>query len=415
MVDQPMTGHTSTTYETVDFFPLDPRIHDDFWNENTAVREKCPVGWATSYWSMTEPPGQWIINTYADAMNAASDWETYSSAGGVSSVQFPLESLRLIPVETDPPMHREIRKALNPYFTPTALAANDDEIAGVVDKLIEECLAQGGPVDFVESFTSQLVPTVYLGPGFLNQGAEHGARLLDLVRILLTQPELTLETAPKLLAWCAELLELRRSEGERTDLAGMIAHLGLEDGGNGGRFRLSERERVETLNLAVMAGMETTMGGLGAVAWQLAERADFRERLRDADERTLDRAIEEFLRFSTPVPTEGRTLTRETTVGGCPMKPGDRVLLNFAAANLDPEQFPDPHTIDFDRPNVSSHLAFGAGIHRCLGAHLARREIKASIKAICALSEFRFDPAQQIQFRASFARGPKTIPVFMAR
>jgi cytochrome P450 len=402
---------TESAFETVDYFPLDQAIHDDFWNKNTAVREQCPVGWTTSYWSMTEPPGQWIINTYADNMNAASDWETFSSAGGVSSVQFPLDVIRLIPVENDPPVHREIRKALNPFFTPTALARNDGELQKIVDGLIGRCLAKPGPVDFVEIYTSQLPPLVLLGPGFLDQDTEQGDELIGLVRVLLTRPELTLETAPKLLAWCAALLERRRAEGERDDLPGMIAHLGLDDPD----FGLSERERVETLNLTVMAGMETTMGGMGAAAWLLASRPELLEQLRGADERTLDRAVEEILRFSSPVPTEGRTLTRDAVVGECPMKTGDRVLLNFAAANLDPAQFPDPHTVDITRSNVASHLAFGAGIHRCLGAHLARREMKATIKAICALSEFRFDPDQEIRFRASFARGPVAIPVYMAR
>lgn len=400
-----------TPYETVDYFPLDPAVHDDFWNKNTEVREKCPVGWATSYWSMTEPPGQWIINTYADNMKAASDWETFSAADGVSSVQMPLDVIRLIPVETDPPMHREIRRALNPFFTPSAMADNDGELQKIADELIDRCLAQPGPVDFVEIYTSQLPPLVLLGPAFLDQDTEQGDELIGLVRVLLTQPELTLEIAPKLLAWCAGLIERRRAEGRRDDLPGMIAHLGLDDPD----FELSERERVETLNLTVMAGMETTMGGMGAAAWLLATRPELREQLRGADERTLDRAIEEILRFSSPVPTEGRTLARDTTIGGCPMKAGDRVLLNFAAGNLDPEQFPDPLTIDFARPNVASHLAFGAGIHRCLGAHLARREMKVTIKAICALSEFRFDPEQEIKFRASFARGPVAIPVYMAR
>lgn len=403
---------TENPYQTVDFFPLDPKVHDDFWNQLTSVRERCPVGWATSYWSMTEPPGQWIINTYAESMAAASDWETFSSAGGVSSVQFPLDAIRLIPVETDPPMHREIRKALNPYFTPSALARNDKDLRKIVDELIDRCLRRPGPVDFVEVYTSRLPPLVLLGPGFLDQDTEQGDELIGLVRILLTRPELTLETAPKLLSWCAALLQSRRAEGARDDLAGMIAHLGT---GEDGEFRLTERERVETLNLTVMAGMETTMGGMGAAAWLLATRPDMREELRNADDRTIDKAIEEILRFSSPVPTEGRTLARDTTVGGCPMKTGDRALLNFAAANLDPAQFPDPHAIDFTRPNVASHLAFGAGIHRCLGAHLARREMKVTIKAICALREFRFDPDQEIQFRASFARGPVAIPVFMAR
>jgi cytochrome P450 len=406
---------TDNAYETVDFFPLDPKVHDDFWNQLTEVRERCPVGWATSYWSMTEPPGQWIINTYAGNMNAASDWETFSSEGGVSSVQFPLDVIRLIPVENDPPVHREIRKALNPYFTPSALARNDDELQKIADTLIDRCLEQSlnqpGPVDFVDIYTSQLPPLVLLGPGYLNQKSDQGDELMGLVRIMLTQPELILETAPKLLAWCGELLELRRSQGERDDLPGMIAHLGLDNPD----FELSERQRVETLNLTVMAGMETTMGGMGALAWLLASRPELREELRDADERSLDKAIEEVLRFSSPVPTEGRTLTRDVTVGACPMKTGDRVLLNFAAANLDPAQFPDPHTLDFTRPNVASHLAFGAGIHRCLGAHLARREMKVTAKVICTLREFRFDPEREIRFRASFARGPVAIPVYMAR
>jgi cytochrome P450 len=360
---------------------------------------------------MTEPPGQWIINTYTDNMSAASDWETFSSAGGVSSVQFPLDTLRLIPVETDPPMHRDIRKALNPFFTPSALSKNDAELQQICDTLIDRCLEREGPVDFVEVFTSELPPLVLLGPGYLNEGSEQGSELMGLVRTLLTKPELTLEIAPKLLEWCGQLLELRRSQGEKADLPGMIAHLGLGDEG----FELSERERIETLNLTVMAGMETTMGGMGAVAWLLATRPELVDQLRNTDERGIDRAIEEILRFSSPVPTEGRTLTKDTEVGACPMKKGDRVLLNFAAANLDPEQFPNPHELDFTRSNVASHLAFGAGIHRCLGAHLARREMKVTIKAICALSEFRFDPEQEIKFRASFARGPVAIPVYMKR
>jgi cytochrome P450 len=137
--------------------------------------------------------------------------------------------------------------------------------------------------------------------------------------------------------------------------------------------------------------------------------------LRTAEERTVDRAIEEFLRYSTPVSQLSRTLTQDADVQGCPMRKGERVLLNWAAANLDPEQFPDPLNIDIDRANVATHVAFGAGIHRCLGAHLARREIKAMVRAIAELSEFRVAPGAQIAWRASMARGPVALPILMAR
>ncbi|HEX9833896.1 MAG TPA: cytochrome P450 [Mycobacterium sp.] len=412
MTDTSANGSdTQPSHETVEFFPLDPAAHNDFWQTNTSLRERCPVGWNNSIWSMTEPPGEWIVNDYGHAMDAATQWETFSSADGVSAVQIPLDMVRLIPVELDPPKHREIRKHLNPFFTPAALAANDAEIADIVADLMEQCLAAAGPVDFVAEFTAKLPPIVFLSRGFLDQEADQAEVLLSLVNILLTNPELTLEAAPKLLAWCGELLEARRAEGRSDDLAGVIAHMGFGEDD----LVMTERERVETLNLAVMAGMETTMGGLGAVAWQMAIRPDLRAELRDADERGLDRAIEEFIRFSSPVPSEGRTVTRDVEFGGCPMKTGDRVLLNFAAANLDPKQFPDPLTIDIHRPNVASHLAFGAGIHRCLGAHLARREIKASLKAICALSQFELEAGHEMQWRAAFARGPVALPVRLAR
>ena len=399
------------TYPVVDFAPLDPRVHDDYWNALTELREKCPVGWTTSQWSMTQS-GQWVINTHRDVMAAATDWQTYSSADGVSPVQAPLDMLRLVPVETDPPMHREIRKALNPFFTPYSLGENDGLIAAVTERLMGDCLSQEGPVDFVASFTAKLPPMVYGGEAFLDCTEEEGNQLLEIVHIFLTRPDLSMEVVPRALAWCAALLESRRAAGRREDLAGVIAHIGFGENG----FELSERERIETLNLAVMAGMETTTGGLGMAAWLLATRPELRARLRDADDRTVDRAIEEFVRFATPVSTLSRTLTKDVELGGCPMRKGDRVLLNWAAANLDPEQFPDPLAIDIDRPNVASHLGFGAGIHRCLGAHLARREMKAMVREICALSTFELAPSDaEIEWRASFARGPVAIPVLLAR
>jgi cytochrome P450 len=398
------------TYPVVDFAPLDQRVHDDYWNTMTQLRESCPVGWSTSQWGMTNS-GQWVLNTHREVMAAAINWQTFSSADGVSTFQFPLDILRLIPAETDPPMHREIRKVLNPFFTVHALGEKVGEINRIVNHLLGECLERDGPVDFVTSFTAKLPPIVYLGPAFLDSTEEQGHRLLELVNILLTKPELMMEAAPKLLAWCAQLLESRRTIGRRDDLAGLIAHMGFGEDG----LKLEEKQRVEILNLAVMAGMETTMGGLGASAWLLATRPDLRERLRTAEERTVDRAIEEFLRYSTPVSQLSRTLTQDADVRGCPMRKGERVLLNWAAANLDPEQFPDPLNIDIDRANVATHVAFGAGIHRCLGANLARREIKAMVRAIAELSEFRVAPGAQIAWRASMARGPVALPILMAR
>lgn len=402
----------TTQYPTVSLGPLDADLHMDFWNAMTRVREECPVGWTTSMWSLDNPPGQWIINAYGPVMDAATKWETFSSAGGVASIQYPLDLLRLVPVEIDPPMHRDIRRVLQPFFTPAALAANDESIDQVTTELMDACLAVDGPVDFVAEFNAKLPPAVFLGPGFLDSSPDQATTLLDLIDTLLTRPDLALEAAPKLLEWCAELLEARRQAGRRDDLVGAIAHMGLNGAAD---LEITERERLETLNLVVMAGMETTMGGLGAVTWLLATDHEMRVRLRAADDRALDRAADEFIRFASPVPTSGRTMTQDAEVGGCPMKEGDRVLVNWAAANLDPTRFPDPQKIDLDRPNIASHVGFGAGIHRCLGSHLAKREIKATIRAVRELARFDLLPGHEVEWRAAFARGPVALPVLLER
>lgn len=398
------------TSPAVDFSPLDPELADDFWPQINALRDKCPVARSTAHWS-AENSGFWVLNTYQDVMDAAANWGQYSSADGATPVQFDLNILRMVPLETDPPLHRGVRRALNRFFAPEALGAAEPSIRATVDGLIDKCVEQS-PVDFVSAFTSQLPPIVFFET-FLDQKASDIGWVLEVLDILLTQPEKALEAAPRLFVFCAELLAARRAEGRTDDLAGVIAHLGTGEVDDG--LELDDRARMETLNLTIMAGMETTMGGLASIARILATDDALRVSLRDADPKVLDRHVEEFLRFETPVPTAGRTLTTDTELRGCPMKQGDRILLNWAAANRDPEKFADPDTLNFERPNGAAHLAFGAGVHRCLGNHLARREIKAAIQAISQLSVFELEPGFEVSYRPSFARGPIALPIRLER
>jgi len=398
------------TSPAVDFSPLDPELADDFWPRVNALREKCPVARSTAHWS-AENSGFWVLNTYKEVMDAAVDWSSYSSAEGATPVQFDLDILRMVPLETDPPLHRGVRKALNPFFAPEALTGAEPSIRATVDGLIDTCV-EHSPVDFVGAFTSQLPPIVFFET-FLDQKASDIGWVLGVLDVLMTQPEKALEAAPKLFMFCAELLGSRKAEGRTDDLAGVIAHLGTGTFDDG--LELDDRTRMETLNMTIMAGMETTMGGLASVARILATDNTLRESLRDAPERVVDRHIEEFLRFESPVPTAGRTLTADTELRGCPMKAGDRILLNWAAANRDPEKFADPDTLNFERPNASAHLAFGAGVHRCLGNHLARREIKAAVRAISELGVFQLEPGHEVKYRPSFARGPVALPIRVER
>ena len=398
------------TSPAVDFSPLDPELADDFWPRMNALRKECPVARSTAHWS-AENSGFWVLNKFQDVMDAAVDWNTYSSADGATPVQFDLNILRMVPLETDPPLHRGVRRMLNPFFTPEALTAAEPSIRATVDGLIDQCVEQS-PVDFVAAFTSQLPPIVFFET-FLDQKASDIGWVLDVLDVLLTQPDKALEAAPKLFMFCIELLQKRRDEGRSDDLAGVIAHMGTGEFDDG--LDLDDRARMETLNMTIMAGMETTMGALASIARILGTDNALREKLRDVDEKVLDKHVEEFLRFETPVPTAGRTLAKDAELRGCPMKQGERVLLNWAAANHDPDKFSDPDALDFERANGSAHLAFGAGIHRCLGNHLARRELRAAIRAISELGVFELQPGYDVKFRPSFARGPISLPIRLER
>lgn len=380
-----------------EFNPLDPELADVMWDRAAEIRERCPVSWSSAH------GGFWMINRYDDVWDAALNWQRFTSAEGAVPVQYDLDVLRLIPLETDPPLHREVRAFLNPFFTPEALKATEPAVRTVARELIERCTGHE-PCDFVTELCSPFPAQVFFEL-FLREDPERIAWVVDLLLTLFTRPEAAAEKVPELMGWCVSLLEARRAEGRRDDLIGTIAHAGT-----GPEFVLSDRQRTETLFQMLTAGMETTASALASVAYRLARNPSLRSELGQFEPVRLDRAVDEFLRLDSPVPTAGRTLTEDVELGGCPMRKGDRVLLNWGSANRDPRLFPEPETLDLDRPNAVKHVAFGAGIHRCLGSHLARREIRVMIEALCALERFEL-LTDEVHYRPAFARGPVALPV----
>jgi len=406
-------GSVSTgSEEHVEHFePLDPNLANGYWQWSDAIRAEHPVTWSDGHWSEHDT-GFWLISRHDDVFSSAANWQRFSSSDGACPVQFDIDALRMIPLETDPPMHRHIRRLLNPFFTPEAVADAEQAAGDIVSELLDECVRKG-ECDFVQEFTSPLPAQVFFGY-FLDDTAEDKDKIswvLDILLTLFQFPEKAIEKAPELFAWCATMLESRRSANRRDDLIGVIAHAGIE----GDTFTLSDKERLETLNLTVMAGMETTAAALGNVAYRLATDQKLRAELRDADDALLSRAVDEFVRFDPPVPLAGRTLTEDVELRGCPMQKGDRIMLNWAGASRDPEIFENPDVLDVSRENVSKHTSFGAGVHRCMGNHLARRELKAAIRGIASLETFELQEGAEVNWRAAFARGPMELPIRCAR
>jgi cytochrome P450 len=162
--------------------------------------------------------------------------------------------------------------------------------------------------------------------------------------------------------------------------------------------------------LLLIAGIDTTWSSIGSSMWHLATHPDDRRRLLGADMDLWSTAIEELLRAYAPV-TMARRLSHDVEFNGCPMKAGDRILMNFPAANRDPEQFPDPDTVILDREH-NRHVAFGAGIHRCAGSNLARMELRVAIEEfITRIPEFELKDPALVTWAGGQVRGPRSIPV----
>jgi len=172
---------------------------------------------------------------------------------------------------------------------------------------------------------------------------------------------------------------------------------------------LDDRHLNGMLRLLLIAGIDTTWSGIGAALWHLARTPIDRDRL-IADPALMPTAIEEFLRAFSPV-TMAREVMKETTVAGCPMKPGNMVLLSFPAANRDPSVFPDADRVVIDRKS-NPHAAFGLGIHRCVGSNLARMEMTVALQEwLKRIPEFRLDPEGSVAWSEGTVRGPRQLPI----
>ncbi|MGA2292519.1 cytochrome P450, partial [Bradyrhizobium sp.] len=165
--------------------------------------------------------------------------------------------------------------------------------------------------------------------------------------------------------------------------------------------------------LILIAGIDTTWSAIGASLWHLAQTPSDRARL-IAEPALMPTAVEELLRAYSPV-TMAREVMKETVVSGCPIKPGNMVLLSFPAANRDPAAFPDAGKVVIDRKE-NRHAAFGLGIHRCVGSNLARMEMTVAIEQwLKRIPDFRLDPAGRVTWSEGTVRGPRQLPMLFGK
>jgi cytochrome P450 len=317
----------------------------------------------------------------------------------------------LIPLHIDGDAHRRVRKLLDPLLAPRNVAAHDGEVRKLADELIDGFIGEGH-VELHARYGIPLASTTFLRLfGMPLEDTEFLVAMKD--RILTNEgttidakEALGIEAGDRLRERLAQRLrERRRDSTPRQDL--IDAFLTFEVDGE----KLSNEEIVNIMHLFTIAGLDTVTASLSCiVAWFATHRDERRRVVRDPG--LLPAAIEELMRFESPVASGGaRWAVEDTDVNGVPVRKGDLVFLCWASANLDPAAFERPMEVDLDRA-VNRHVAFAAGTHRCLGSHLARMELRAALDALHRrIPEYWIADGDEVRYGFSGVRQARHLPL----
>ena len=404
---------------TVDLTDLDMWARGAPYREFARLRREAPVAWFGE-----APPhsGFWSVHGYSDIITASRDVATFSSARGISFEEPTDEDMaaRRTIIDTDPPVHTKLRKIVSGSFTQRAVAVYQHFVEGLTEEVLDTGLASGA-FDFVDAVAKE-VPIRVLArimglPGDdLDTFIDLGDRL-----IANTDPEITDVVWGRDDTDAYRRYPFRSPYGKQLwDLGREVVAVRLRDPGDDllSRLlraevdgdRLSETDLDNFFSILVIAGNETTRIALAQGVLAFCEYPAQWDRLR-ADPGLLDSATEEVLRWSCPTHFMRRTAAVDTEFGGVSMRAGDKVVLWYVSGNRDEVEFPDPEVFDVGR-DPNRHLSFGrGGPHLCLGAHLARLEIKIVLAALAqrvAAFELAGDPRR---IRSNFTNGLKSLPL----
>jgi cytochrome P450 len=369
-------------------------------------------------------PGFWAVTKYDDVRAVLRDTKTFSSeVGGAATIEdLPddvLEARRNF-LEFDPPKHGKYRRLISRNFTPPGVAVYEDWLRGLVAELLDR-VVPCGEIDLVEELAAP-IPIRVLAR-VLGLPEDKLPRLIELGDRLLvdTDPAIVGELAfagereedrykPFGSPWADELCSLgreyyaERRECPRDDVLTLIANAEIDG------QPLSARDLDNIFALLIVAGNETTRQAIALGTLALAQNPGEYERLR-ADPQLVGSATEELLRYSSPVWFFRRTATTDTTIRDVKIAAGDKVVVWFAAGNRDPEHYPDPHRLDLAR-NPTDHLTFGrGGPHMCLGAHLARLEVRVYLEELIPRVARIETAGEPKRHRSNFTNGLLRLPV----
>jgi cytochrome P450 len=381
-----------------DFDRHTPEYREHFEEITTEMIGKCPVAWSDTY------GGHWVAAGHPEVFELARSSEYLSNdhdinyeRRGYRGITIPTpENMKIQGgfLEMDPPEQRHYRQALNPYLSPAAI----NRWTPVVDELVRACLnehIETGRIDFVDHLAN-VVPAVQT-MAMLGVPLKNWSIYCEAVHASVYTPPDSPDRA-----------HVREDQIKMyTDMYGQLAQIranprpGMIDALV--RAEINGRtppdmELLGVIALLIGGGFDTTTALTAHSLEWLSEHPAERERLSRERDTLLDPATEEFLRFYTPAPGDGRTISADCQIAGTAFKEGERLWLSWAMSNRDPSVFPNPNEIDLARSG-NRHHSFGLGLHRCIGSNLARMVFKRMITAVLdRMPDFACDPAGAVHY-----------------
>jgi cytochrome P450 len=384
--------HTDPTW-VADPYPI--------WEE---LRQTCPVAHTDRY------GGGWFPATHEYVSEVANDTEHFTSrtvvvGNGRPGDEAPPAPIGVVPpISSDPPFHQIARRLILPAFAPRPINALEPRIRELCVRLLDAVDGQS-VVNGGDDYAAHIPPTVieYL-LGFPEEDEELFREFIHVTLEGVDEPDI--EKRMEMFAPIEEYITRQVEDhiaNPRDDFTSYL--LDVEIGGQ----KLQPEHIFGTVILVLIAGIDTTWSAIGASLYHLATNPDDLARL-VAEPELLPVAIEEFLRFYSPV-TMARLVKEDFEFHGCPMKKDDWVLLGFPAANRDPDVFEDADKFIIDRA-VNRHLAFGLGIHRCAGSNLARLEMRVALEEFLKrYTKFELADPDAVTWSKGQVRGPRNLPL----
>ena len=358
--------------EAQDFDPLIAETFDSPHEIYRNLRARCPVAHSDAW------GGFWALTRFDDVHRALAESDVF-----ITSKQNVVPKLaftgRRPPLHLDPPEHTPYRRALNPLLKPERIAVLEPEIRRLAAQLLEPMVARGGG-DICADYSSHLTIRVFarwmnVPPEMIGE-LQHIGRAYN-IAVQSADGEMVRETSLKLYELARSMIALRRREPLDPATDPTTALLAARVDGR----PFPDEMILGTIRQVLVVGIIAPTLMVGSIAVHLARHPDLQQRLR-ADPSLMPRAIEEFLRLYTPYRGFARTANRDVQFEGRTIRQGEPIALLFASANRDESVFPDPDSFILDRPNISSHLAFGMGPHVCAGVSLARLQLRVAIEEL---------------------------------